>query len=489
MYPRYLKNFLSRNRQKSSQICLIICLSLMAFVQVPEMTAQVSQTIYFMDNLPQASLLNPAHRPSHNFHIGLPAISSLNFNARTNFATYSDIIFKHPRYDSLITFLHPDASLSDFTSKLKADNFVSPDIHINLLSFGFRIKESYLSFGISERASFRASLPKDLIMLALSGNEQFAGKTADFSGLMADMNYFREYGIGISHAIDSKLNVGARAKILFGKANISFSDADISLYTDPDSYNMKLRSGFTMNFSMPLTLTRDENGEIDNVKMHSESDGYGAGDFIFNSSNAGFAIDLGATYSILPELTIYASIADLGFINWKQDVYNLSMDGDFEFDGLDLSSSFDSEDDSKPGDVLLDSLNGLFSISETRDSFRRPLPSRIFLGGTWELNHLVNFGLLSRSEIMHGRLEQAVTLSANYNLRRWLSASASYSMMNNSYSNIGLGLALRGGGFQFYVVTDNVIPALMPHKTRNANIWLGLNLVFGHKPATIEATD
>ena len=70
-----------------------------------------------------------------------------------------------------------------------------------------------------------------------------------------------------------------------------------------------------------------------------------------------------------------------------------------------------------------------------------------------------------------------------------VSGDVSYSMMNNSYSNIGLGMALRGGGFQFYVVTDNVIPALMPHKTRNANIWLGLNLVLGHKSATVQPTD
>jgi hypothetical protein len=138
---------------------------------------------------------------------------------------------------------------------------------------------------------------------------------------------------------------------------------------------------------------------------------------------------------------------------------------------------------------LLDSLKGLFSINETRDNFRRGLPSRIFMGGTYELNHLVNVGIVSRSEIYHSRLEQAVTISANYKLRRWLSASGSYSMMNNSYGNAGLGLALRGGGFQFYVVTDNILPAFMPHKSRNANIWFGLNLVFGHKAAPAPSAD
>jgi hypothetical protein len=440
--------------------------------------AQVNQTIYFMDKLPQSSLLNPAYQHAHSFHIGLPLISSINLSAGTNFASFSDLIFRHPHNDSLISFLHPDASLEDFTSRLRKVNSFTPDLHLNILSFGFRVKRSFFSFNISERTSFQASLPKDLVLLMLNGNAQFAGQTADFSNLSADLNYFREYGLGYSRSINRKLDVGARAKLLFGKANFSISDSDIGLYTDPDSYELQLRSKFTVNFALPLTLI---NGNIDEVRMHFDDEDYNPLDFVFNTGNPGFALDLGATYRLLDQLTLYASVVDLGFISWKKDVYNLSMDGSFEYEGLDLSSSFDSADDSKPGSSLLDTLNSIFTLEDSSNAFTRGLPARVFLGGTWELNHLLNFGLLSRSRIYQNSLEQAFTLSANYNFRRWFSASASYSAMNNSYNNLGLGFSLRGGGMQFYMLTDNLNSVFYPHHTRGVNLWFGLNLVFGHK--------
>ncbi len=438
--------------------------------------AQTSQTLYFMDRVPQSVFLNPAHRPGHNFYIGLPMISSLNINAKSNFASFSDLVFKHPQYDSLISFLHPDADTGEFISKLRDRNTIGPDLNVGILSFGFRVNSSYFSFSIAERASFSATLPRELILLALQGNEQFAGRTADFSNLGGELNYYREYAAGYSLPVNDRLTAGGRAKLLFGKANFSFADKDISLYTDPGSYNMRLRSKFTMNFSMPVTLVKNENGDIEDINARND---YEAGDFIFNSGNAGAAIDLGATYRLSEPLMIYASITDLGFINWKQDVYNLSMDGDFEFAGLDLSPVFSHGDDSDPGDNLLDSLKANFRINDTGNAYLRGLPARIYLGATYGLTPGISLGLLSRSEIYHQNIEQAVTLSANATAGRWLSYSVSYTAMNHSYDNLGMGLSLRGGGFNFYVLSDNILSTFTPHRVRNVNLWFGFNLAFG----------
>lgn len=459
----------------------LLLIFILSGISLQNAQAQISQTIYFMDRLPQSSLINPAYQHHHNFHLGLPAVSSFNVNARTNFANFNDIVFKHPQYDSLITFLHPDANSEDFTSRLSNRNFFAPDLHINLFSFGFRANRSFVSFNLSERVSGRGMLPKDLLLLGLQGNEQFVGEKADFSNIGIDMNYYREYALGYAYDVDDKLNVGARAKILFGKANISFSDMDISLNTDADTYNMDLKSKFTMNFSMPVTLVKDEEGEISDIEAHFDMDDYDPLDFVFNTNNSGFAIDLGASYRLTDPVTLHASILDLGYINWKDDVYNLSMDGEFEFDGVDISSIFDSSDDSEPGEDLLETIQDRFSISDTRNSYRRGLPTRLYLGGTYELSSRVGFGMLSRTQYYQKNFEQAMTLSANANLGRWLSASLSYSMMNNSYNNIGAGLSLGGAGIQLYVLTDNLNSVFHPHKTNSVNLWFGLNLIFGSK--------
>jgi hypothetical protein len=456
-------------------------LPLFIFFIAAGLHAQVSQTVYFMDRLPQSSLVNPAFQHHHNFHLLLPAVSSFNVNAGTNFLNYNDIIFKHHTYDSLITFLHPDANTGDFTSGLNNKrNSLGSDLHINILSLGFRARRSFISFSISERFSGQASLPGDLIKIALEGNQQFVGRTADFSGFGIDLNYFREYAAGYSYMADEVLSLGIRAKMLYGKSSISSGKKDISLYTDPETYNMRLRSDFTMNVSMPGTVLRDEEGNINDVRLHFENDHYDPLDFVFNSNNSGFGVDLGATYRLTGPLMLYASVTDIGFINWKHDVYNFSMNGEMEFEGIDLSPLFDINNDSEPDSDFVDTLRNRFRVSDASDPYRVWLPAKIYVGGTYDLTSGINMGLLSRSVIYQGNLRQAVTVSANASAGRWLSASMSYSVMNNSFNNFGMGLSLRGGGFQLYVISDNLNAVFYPHRAGNVNLWVGLNIVFGH---------
>ena len=88
--------------------------------------AQDPQTLYYMNSVPQSTIMNPALQPSYNVFVGLPVISSLQVGAGNNKLGLTDIIMKHPTNDSLITFLHPDAEFntSDFLSKLDDNNFL-----------------------------------------------------------------------------------------------------------------------------------------------------------------------------------------------------------------------------------------------------------------------------------------------------------------------------------------------------------------------------
>jgi len=105
--------------------------------------------------------------------------------------------------------------------------------------------------------------------------------------------------------------------------------------------------------------------------------------------------------------------------------------------------------------------------------------------------------LLSRSQIYKGKIQQALTISANTNLGNALMTSVSYTMSNNSYNNLGVGLSSRVGPFQFYLVSDHIpvtfnkyqfedngdvtsIP--FPTDLKRINIRFGLNFVFGCNP-------
>jgi hypothetical protein len=134
---------------------------------------QNSRVMYFLD-LPQARFHNPAFRPSDSLYIGIPVITGVGFSINNNFIGLSDIIMEG-RKDSLITFLHPDYDKERFLSKLRKHNSIDADMIVQLLGFGIPLGKGYLFIDLNERAGMTSSLPRDLLLIAIRGNAEFAG--------------------------------------------------------------------------------------------------------------------------------------------------------------------------------------------------------------------------------------------------------------------------------------------------------------------------
>src|SRR6056297_3785245 len=100
--------------------------------------SQHSQTLYYMDRLPQITTMNPASQPECGFYLMFPGISGVNFNAGNNTLNYNDVIYNSPTSDSLITFLHPTADIDDFLNKLKTNNDIFADLSTGIFGMGFR---------------------------------------------------------------------------------------------------------------------------------------------------------------------------------------------------------------------------------------------------------------------------------------------------------------------------------------------------------------
>ena len=114
------------------------------------------------------------------------------------------------------------------------------------------------------------------------------------------------------------------------------------------------------------------------------------------------------------------------------------------------------------------------------DPYNSYLTPKIFLGGTYNINEKINIGVLGRGEFFQNKFYSSVTITGNTNFKKWFSATMSYSIMNNSFNNLGIGLMARAGFAQFYIVTDNVLAAF-PQSTRTVNYRAGINLLFGCK--------
>jgi hypothetical protein len=449
-------------------------------------TAQDSQTLYFMNRIPQSSFMNPALQPKCNFFLGLPVVSSLQIGVGNNRLALTDVVMKHPTNDSLITFLHPDAEFdkSDFLAKLDDNNFFYQDFSTDLLSFGFRTGTWYFTFNVSEKFNMSINYPKDLMTLALEGNQNFINSNSDLSYLGVNSTFYREYGLGISKQINPNLSVGGRIKVLFGHANVSsnFDENKLNMYSSTDS--IYLDANATVYTSSPLVATSNDAGNINGFELptymeNAETDSLI--DWALTHENMGFGIDLGIYYKPLEKLSLSLSVIDFGYINWEaKNVTKLDLVGNYAFKGIDASDEIGADDsDTDPFDNMQDSLENSFTVSNTSKSYRSTLGTKIYVGASFNVSKKFDLSFLSRSYFFNNDLNQAFTFSANARPINGLSASISYSIMNGSYNNIGFGLVLGGAPLQIYVISDNASAALWGHKTTSANFRFGLNIAFG----------
>lgn len=471
---------------KLYKVIIIIILGLFLITNSNTGMAQNSQTLYYINRIPQSNQMNPAIQPKCNFFFGLPAVSSFQVGIGNNRYTLSDIIMQHPTQDSLITFLHPDAEFnkSDFLSKLGNNNSFFQDFQTDLLSFGFRVNSWYFSFNLSEKQSLAVNYPEDLMDFALNGNKNFIYKTTDFSNLRMNANFYREYGIGVAKELNDNLFIGVRGKILFGHANIESSHNNtLGFYSSRDS--IYFNADAIVNTSSPLIATTNTDGDFDGFEVpayieNAESDSLI--DLAMLHQNMGLGIDLGVYYKPLDDVALSLSIIDLGYIKWDKDVTNLELKGNYSFKGVDVSDEIGAEESEEdPFEQALDSLENSFTVSNQSNSYTTGLGTKIYLGASYFVSPKFDVSFLSRSYIYNNYFNQAFTLSANVRPINGISASLSYSIMNGTYNNIGLGLVLGGAPLQLYVVTDNVSAALWGHKTSSANFRFGLNIAFGCK--------
>ena len=91
----------------------------------------------------------------------------------------------------------------------------------------------------------------------------------------------------------------------------------------------------------------------------------------------------------------------------------------------------------------------------------------------------MGIGVVNRNVIYRNKLHSSLTLSANTTVWNKFSASLSWSYLNNTYKNVGLGLAWHGRGLQFHMVSDNVLGIIKPLDARNLNLRFGFSLMMG----------
>jgi hypothetical protein len=427
-------------------------------------SAQNEGTMYFMNSLPQSIYLNPAFVPKYKVSVGIPG-SSVFISYSNNGFKYNDIYKKD---GDVIT-----ADLDKLYSNLKDKNYITQAIQADAFRLSLKVSPRvYLTYNSTVKMYSRQMLPKDLTGIFIKGNAPFIGTTATLAP-EAEAMALVEHGIGGAYTINKDLVIGARVKWYKGIVNGSTQTSALNLSVDETNYALTLEGNMDVRTSGIQGL--------DNLDFDSDYKNY--------MKNNGLGIDLGATYRFLDRINVSLSITDLGYIKWKNDTYGYSLDptkAKYTFSGFDLNEVFNGNDDylSSVGD----SLENYFEPEEkTISSYKTSMPTKIYLGGNYEIRRNFTAGIVVYSEIFRGRTAIGTTLGLTKNFGKRFTASGTYTISNNSYNNIGLGTSLNLPPFQLYLVGDNILMAAFGGKELNKfinntqvfNLRLGLNLVFG----------
>ena len=447
--------------------------------------AQTINSAYFTEDYKFRHMLNPAFGNEQNY-VSIPALGNISVNTHGNFG-YRDVIMSNPMYPSLsdkkmTTFLNPYISAEDALSGFSTgNNRITGDVSLTILSAGFKAFGGYNTIEINSRTTTGVSLPYELF--------EFAKNTGNHSYNIGDINAhaqsFAEIAFGHSRQINDKLRLGTKLKVLvgLGRADVKMRNMKADL-TAEDKWTITGEATADVSMKGFSYVSEEKKYNIEGSGTYErvndvDLDGVGVGGF-------GMAIDLGGVYEINEDWTVSASVLDLGFISWTNDMLAENRSKSFVFNGFhDVSVTSDrgEEIDTKVdryGDQLADFAN----LTDMGDKGGRStgIGATINVGAEYTLPvyRKVSFGALCTSRINGAYSWTEGRLSANYAPLNWLDGGVSFAV-NSFTTSMGWVLNLHPKGYNFFIGMDHILGKTskeMIPLSSNASLTVGMNITW-----------
>jgi hypothetical protein len=439
-------------------------LTLILFMAFANGNGQQNNTLFFMHSLPEANYLNPAVQIDCGVFIGLPLVSSFHMNiANSGFTA-----------NKLIT-VYTDGTIGRSTetkmSAFPVQKYFLSEFHSVLLAVGIKRDDTYYSFTITEKDNSMLIYTSDLVDFIQIGSEPFEGNSVELKGTRAAFNHYREFALGVSKKYSSNLTLGAKTKLLFGKFNFTTGNSDFGLFVEEGTRDILFRIDGGFNSSLPYTLVQE------GPNRYRFQDTYGAplGKQLMNAKNPGLAIDLGFIYKYNDQWTFSGSLLDLGFIWYRSNLTHYTLQGNERYQGPFARGPITN---AYLWDVF-DDLNANMDEVLSTDPYVYYLDPRLYLGASRKLNNTYDLNFLLYNRLLPGRLQTGATVSLLTRPDKAFRTSISWSYMNASPANLGIGVSYGKRPVQIYAVTDNVFGFILPMSTKNVNVRFGFNLRFG----------
>ena len=467
--------------------------------------------------------LNPALTPTKGY-FNLPVIGAVNATVGSTSLGYQDIIDIIDDGDDFYT-------KPDFMNRLKDNNKLNVNFSTEILSAGWYKGKNFWSFNIGLRTDIGANLTKSMFTFLneMDGIEDnWRNSAYDISGQQLNINAYTEIGLGLSRQINSRLTVGARVKALLGIGNMELklnrvamsanlpSDQQINQWSSESYWNsmtpsqaaqaaQELKDKFN-NYHANLTVGAELKSSFKGLELQEEEGKDYVTDFDFDSGKLGiagygFGIDLGASYKILDNLTVSASVLDLGFISWSKSSTKIASANP---DPIDIKgSTYANMVDPNNPNTVMNAVNQLqndaqgymdrvtngdvldydmlqLEVGDAKESRKSRLASTLVLGAEYGFfNNKLAVGVLSTTRFVQPDALTELTFSANYRPKSWFNVALSYSAIQSAGKSFGLGLKLG----PLFVGTDYMF---LGKNSNSVNGFVGVSIPLGGRKASKE---
>ncbi len=416
--------------------------------------AQWNFSLFNLQGVPQSTALNPGRMPLSDVYVGIPVAGYVNGRfSNTGF----DLSALLPDNAGGSNFF--DANFTDIREALGAQNRLLMDLQLNWADLGFRVKKNFFSFTVSEQLQLQVDFPYTVFELLDDIEKELAdqvSKTYDLSDLGLYALHYRSYAFGYTRAIVPGLSAGLRLKWLSGLGSARTDNQALVFENNLQKLTVSVKGS--------LAFYTSGLGPLEN----------GAAAYLRNRGNNGLAVDAGVQFEPNEKIELFASILNLGSIQWKNELNTDRIQAASFTPSIENIQNF--EEDAR---LFFDSLQS--NTRSSLDPFQTRLPSYAYLGGNYFIAPHTSFGLLLSPRFFEGETIVPLSFNVQTRLRRILQLSAAYTRFPQGPAGLGVGVGLNLGPVQVFAATDNILSALQFQTSKQAHANVGMSLSFGRR--------
>ena len=427
---------------------LSLLLTLNAFSQTSVSFSHLGNTTF------QNTYLNPSLIPEGRMFIGLPVLSGIHMYVN-NKTSYNETFTKEGG--------EVKVDINKILSNLQGQNLFSAHANINLLQFGLRLESGPLiTFTANERLEADFLYPKDLIDYFWNGNDQFVNRKMNIANIGVKGTHFREFALGFAAPVNEQFSVGLRGKFLVGFADISTpGNFKANLESSGEAFQLNAEWQNATLRTSGLNIYKGDTGDI--------------GSHLIMNKNTGVALDLGTTYHLNRYYTITASLLDVGFISWKEDIENHTLnDTTFRYEGVSLDNISDVRQ------VVEDSLLAAFKTTKNNDPYKSWLPAKAYGSWIYHYSQSTDIHVTVGSRLIQRQLKMLYGAGVTHRFGKVFTASVTATKLPQQFFSAGAALAVKGGPVQMYMAADQLVNFSVPDM-KSFDLRFGMNFIFGKK--------